>query len=159
MRLMRLWLVICVAGLLGGCAYAPSGTLFEALDGNDPYVSPGTASAVMPGAGQTAQSAAAQTGTSGDVAAEQAFQSATAQSATALPETGPAGVLSGAPSVSRGLMSYEQAQEQRMRLQELARDRDAIATPRATTSAEALKRLWAEHADRAIQDIEGPATE
>jgi hypothetical protein len=55
MRLMRLWLVICVAGLLGGCAYAPSGTLFEALDGNDPYVSPGTASAVIPGAGQTAQ--------------------------------------------------------------------------------------------------------
>lgn len=155
---MRLWLVICAVGLLGGCAYAPSGTLFEALDGSDPYASPGTASAVMPGAGRPAQSAAAaQTGTSGDVPAEQAFQSETAQSATAPAETASSGVLSGAPSVSRGLMSYEQAQEQRLRLQELARDRDAIATPRATTSPDALKRLWAEHADRAIQDIEGPA--
>lgn len=152
---MRLGLVICVAGLLGGCAYAPSGTLFEALDGSDPYVSPGTASAVMPGAGQSAQSAAAVeagTGTSSGTPVEQAFQSSTAPAGSAS-----TGALSGAPSISRGLMSYEQAQEQRMRLQELARDRDAIATPRATTSAEALKRLWAEHADRAVQDIEGPA--
>lgn len=151
---MRLGLVICVAGLLGGCAYAPSGTLFEALDGSDPYVSPGTASAVMPGAGQSAPSAAVEegTGTSSRTPVEQAFQSSTAPAGSAS-----TGALSGAPSISRGLMSYEQAQEQRMRLQELARDRDAIATPRATTSAEALKRLWAEHADRAVQDIEGPA--
>jgi hypothetical protein len=155
MRSMRLWLVICVAGFLGGCAYAPSGTLFEALDGSDPYASPGTASTVMPGDSQTGQSATvAGAAPSGNVSAEQAVQSATART-----DGAPAGVLSGAPSVSRGLMSYEQAQEQRMRLQELARDRDAIATPRATTSAEALKRLWAEHADRAIQDIETPATE
>ncbi|MCA1240887.1 hypothetical protein LC092_00395 [Stappia stellulata] len=154
---MRLCLVICVAGLLGGCAYAPSGTLFEALDGGDPYVSPGTASAVMPGAGQLAQSAAAVeagTGTSSGTPVEQGFQSSTTPAGNAS-----TGALSGAPSVSRGLMSYEEAEEQRLRLQELARNREAIATPRATTSLDKLKRLWAEHADRAVQDIEGPAGE
>ncbi|MBL6431137.1 MAG: hypothetical protein HPM95_07580 [Alphaproteobacteria bacterium] len=85
---------------------------------------------------------------------EQAFQSSTTPAGNAS-----TGALSGAPSVSRGLMSYEQAQEQRLRLQELARNREAIATPRATTSLDKLKRLWAEHADRAVQDIEGPAGE
>ncbi|WP_037544982.1 hypothetical protein [Stappia stellulata] len=154
---MRLGLVIVAAGLLAGCAYAPSGTLFEALEGGDPYVSSGAASSVTPedrlssGASAVAQT---EPGTSSGTPLEQALQSPAAPTGSA-----PAGVLSGAPSVSRGLMSYEEAEEQRSRLEALARSRDAIATPRATTSSEALKRLWAEHADRAIRDIEGPAEE
>jgi hypothetical protein len=154
---MRLWLVVFAAALLGGCAYAPSGTLFEALDGGDPYVSPGTASTTMPAVGLSSQTAAVSetgAGTPSGAPLEQALQPAAAPA-----ESARAGVLSGAPSVSRGLMSYEEAEEQRLRLQELARNRGAIATPRATTSLDKLKRLWAEHADSAIRDIEGPADE
>ncbi|WP_157727553.1 hypothetical protein [Stappia sp. ES.058] len=152
----RVGLVIVVAGFLGGCAYAPSGTLFEALDGGDPYASPGTASSPMPDDGLSANAAVT-------VADDRAYRGAPAQqslqSAGSSAEAASVGVLSGAPSVSRGLMSYEEAEQKRLRMQELARSRGTTVSPRATTSLEKLKRLRAEHADRAIRDIEGPADE
>lgn len=66
MRLHWTGTALCLAVALGGCAYAPSGTLVDALEpaGTSGYVSPGSELASAPASGSTASPSAAVDGAS-----------------------------------------------------------------------------------------------
>ena len=152
MRLHWTGTALCLAMALGGCAYAPSGTLVEALEpaGTGPYVTPGSelaaTSSATPANGTalpapSAYAAPGQTVTPGNTTAATGSQAAAA-------------VAARAPGA---LLSTDQAAATRNQLLDMARTRGTPARAASTTTAADLLRLRETHGADAIAEIEAAA--
>lgn len=142
-----------VSTLVAGCAYAPSGTLIDALE---PEGSP-RAAATSP---VTPQIGAAQPATPSSTTAEAAapLTPPVAYGPTGVPAmSGPVAQqgIAATPSVRDpdGLLTEDAAAATRSRLQEIARSRGG-ARPAVASSVSQLKKLGESHGARAISEIE-----
>ncbi|GGE78032.1 hypothetical protein H1W37_01185 [Stappia taiwanensis] len=142
-----------LALVVGACAYAPSGTLVDAFE-----PAPGTVGAAPATEMRPTATAGAQTTT-----AERLAETATAAPApvtdgdASRPET-PATAFFTPYNFDSQLLSLEEQEATRRRLLDIAAGRAGASPPApAQSGAEALRRLGAEHGQRAIRDIEADA--
>ncbi len=158
----------CLAALIlttvsvAGCAYAPSGTLVEALEPEGS--SRATFQTRLPRAAGTA-------GAAGQLADETSGPIETLPPPTAYGPTGEpvvavpgeAGPLAqggqGPRRDAHGLLTSDEADATRAWLQEIARNRSTGVRPRGSTSASQLRELRETHGARAISEIEADAAD
>lgn len=164
MRLHWTGTALCLAVALGGCAYAPSGTLVDALEpaGTSGYVSPGSELASAPATGSTASPSAAVDGASLPEPNAYAASGQTAVPADGRPTQAATGTQAAAAVAARApgaLLSTDQAAATRDQLLDIARARGASARGASTTTAADLLRLRETHAQDAIAEIEAAADE
>lgn len=142
-----------MALIVGACAYAPSGTLVDAFE---PVPASG-------GAASGAEARSSATAGAQGTTAERLAGSATAASApvanadASRPET-PATAFFTPYDFDSQLLSLEEQEATRRRLLDIAAGRAGASPPApAQSGAEALRRLGAEHGQRAIREIEADA--
>ncbi|MHC5653816.1 hypothetical protein [Stappia sp. ICDLI1TA098] len=144
MRLQGLALATCMAALLGGCAYAPSGTLIDALEPTSTAATPlpdGTGVAATP-----------------TTAAPSAY--AAPRDLLTPPRNGTsaaAAIAAGTARAPGSLLSADEAAAQRNSLVSIARSRGGPAGPGASMTAGQLEELRATHGNAAIREIEAAA--
>lgn len=138
---------VLTSALLAGCAYAPSGTLVDALEpegvSRSGMMAPATTARVpspevaIPGTGLPAATPPVAYGPTGTI--EGVGQGA----AVAAPIRSP-----------DGLLTEDAAAATRTRLQEIARSRGGASRPANSSSVIQLKKLGESHGARAISEIE-----
>ena len=163
MRYRCLAILLLTSAMVTGCAYAPSGTLVEALEPE--HAQRATLTAPASQAELTRQPAA---GAPTDLAAgvpDTGLQSLptaygpTGEVVAAVPgQAGPlgAGQAGGGPGA---LLSRDQADATRDWLKGIAQTRSTGARPRASTTASQLRELRENHGSRAISEIEADAAD
>lgn len=146
-------LAAALALIVGACAYAPSGTLVDAFEPAPASVGAAPTAEVRPTASAGAQA------TTAERLANTATAAPVPEVGASRPET-PATTFFTPHDFDSRLLSLEEQEATRRRLLAIASGRTGAAPPApAQSGAEALRRLGAEHGQRAIRDIEADAEE
>ena len=165
MRNRCLAILLLTSVMVAGCAYAPSGTLVEALEPENAQRATLAEPAAQPRlSGQSVPGAPVDLAGSVSGAGLQSLPPPTAYGPTgaavaAVPgKAGPlgAGQASGGPDT---LLSRDQADATRDWLKEIARTRSTGPRPHGSTTASQLRELRENHGSRAISEIEADAAD
>lgn len=165
MRYRCLAILLLTSAMVTGCAYAPSGTLVEALEPEHAQRATLTAPASQaelarqPAAGAPTDLAAGVPDTGLQSLPPPTAYGPTGEAVAAVPgQAGPlgAGQAGGGPGV---LLSRDQADATRDWLKGIAQTRSTGARPRASTTASQLRELRENHGSRAISEIEADAAD
>lgn len=170
MRYRCLAILLLTSAMVTGCAYAPSGTLVEALEPEHARGTTLTAPASQaelsrqPAAGAPTDLAAGVPDTGLQSLPPPTAYGPTGEAVAAVPgEVGPLGAGQAGTNPDGGgpgtLLSRDQADATRDWLKGIAQTRSAGARPRASTTAGQLRELRENHGSRAISEIEADAAD